>query len=99
MNSSGLSKQQHLTLLTILQGYPHVQSAYLFGSRAMGSFKENSDIDIVLTGEALTLTDIANILVQIEQTTIPFKVDVLIKHKIKNTALIEHINQFAVKWF
>ena len=99
MKYNGLSDKQQTVLIAILKNNIRVKSAYLFGSRAIGTYKENSDIDIALTGDALTLTDIADLLSQIELTTIPYKVDLLIKHKIKNSALLEHIDKFAVKLF
>ena len=88
-----------MKLIGILKNNSRVRSAYLFGSRAIGTYKENSDIDIVLIGDELTLTDIADLLSQIELTSIPYKVDLLVKHKIKNSALLEHIDKLAVKLF
>lgn len=99
MKYNGLSDKQQTVLITILKNNNRVKSACLFGSRAIGTYKENSDIDIVLIGDELTLTDLANLLNQIELTTIPYKVDLLIKHKIKNSALLEHIDKLAVKLF
>lgn len=96
---NGLSKKHEQTLIDILQSNVNIKSAYIFGSRAIGTYKESSDIDIVAIGKSLTLTDIASIQEVIELTTIPYKVDLLIKHKIKNEALMTHIDNFAVKLF
>jgi len=98
MTDNGLTTLHQQTIVAILKANEHVQSAWLFGSRALGTFKANSDIDIVVVGEELNLDDLANILTQIELTSIPFKVDVLIKHKIENDALINHIKEHGVRW-
>ncbi len=97
--NNGLSCKHQQLITEIVSLENHVQSAWLFGSRAIGSFKPNSDIDLVLVGEALTLSDLANILSALDQTTIPYKVDVLIKHQITNDALLKHIDEFGVLWF
>lgn len=96
--NNGLSTKQQSTLLQILKNNTKIDSALLFGSRAMGTYKESSDIDIALMGENLTLTEVANLLTEIELTTIPYKVDLLIKHKIKNKALVEHIEKYGIEF-
>lgn len=96
--NNGLTPQQQDTLTHIINANPKVEDILLFGSRATGNYRINSDIDIALVGEQLTSGDIANILNQIEQSTIPYKVDILITHKIKNKALLEHIQQYGEKW-
>lgn len=96
--TSGL-KANHIQLLVdIISASTHVESITLFGSRAMGTFSESSDIDLALEGEHLTLTDLGKIKSQIEQTSIPYQVDLLIKHKVTNLKLIEHIDNYGVVW-
>lgn len=75
-----------------------VKAAWLFGSRAMGTYRPNSDIDLVLEGDHITLSDVAAVLSEIELTTIPYKVDIVIKHKITSEKLLEHIEQYGVRW-
>ena len=99
MTANGLSDKQYLQLIDILSQNINIESALLFGSRAMGTYKDNSDIDIALFGKQLMLTDLSKLLSAIEETTIPYKVDLLIKHKIKNQALIDHIDQYGVEVF
>jgi predicted nucleotidyltransferase len=95
---NGLKEKHQQEIISIIQKQKNVHFAWLFGSRAMGNFKENSDIDIVIEGEELTLSDVEKILTNIELTTIPYKVDVLIKHKISNIELLKHIEEYGVRW-
>jgi len=96
---NGLKHKYQQRLLEILKTNPRIVSVSLFGSRAIGTYKVNSDIDLVLEGPELGLSDIATILAAIEQTSIPFSVDILIKHKIDNVKLLEHINTHGVLWY
>ena len=96
--NNGLKVEHQQKIISIIQKQVNVDSAWLFGSRAMGTYKDSSDIDIVLEGEKLTLSDLEKILTNIELTTIPYKVDVLIKHKITNMQLLEHIEKYGVRW-
>ena len=98
-SDNGLKHKYQQTLLDILKTNPRILSVSLFGSRAIGSYKANSDIDLVLEGSELGLSDVANILAEIEQTSIPFGVDILIKHKIDNDKLLEHIDTYGVRWY
>lgn len=54
----------------MLKNNNRVKSAYLFGSRAIGTYKENSDIDIVLIWDELTLTNIAALLDHINKLAV-----------------------------
>lgn len=94
----GLKKSHKELVIESLAKRDSVKSAWLFGSRAMGTYRQNSDIDLVVEGETITLSDVAAILSEIELTTIPYHVDILIKHKITNDKLLEHIEQYGVRW-
>nr|WP_246203201.1 nucleotidyltransferase domain-containing protein [Vibrio aestuarianus] len=76
---------------------PLVERAWVFGSRALGTFKESSDIDIALEGQSLTLNEIAMMLDTLDQSSLPYKVDLLIKHKITSPELLTHIEQHGLQ--
>lgn len=52
---------------------------YIFGSRAKGTFKEYSDIDIAvdLNGKSIPASVLAKILLAFEDSTLPYEVDVV----------------------
>ncbi len=63
---------------------------YIFGSRAKGTYKEYSDIDIAVdfNGEKLNTDVLGRTLIQFEDSTLPYEVDVIdlnaIEEKFKN---------------
>lgn len=76
-----------------------VERAVLYGSRAMGTYKISSDIDIVLFGDQLTLTDHAQLTATIDQTPMAQSVDLVLHSSIQNRALLEHIRRYGVEWY
>jgi len=102
MNSKqkdGLKEKYRQTLLNILTANPRVERVVLFGSRAMGTYTPESDIDLALYGDELTLTDLAKLKEEIDRTTIPQKVDLLLAKDIEKPELLEHIRKHGVEWW
>jgi predicted nucleotidyltransferase len=46
----GLSAQEFKIVLEVLSREPLLERAYVFGSRAKGNYKVNSDVDLALVG-------------------------------------------------
>ncbi|MEA2013527.1 MAG: nucleotidyltransferase domain-containing protein [Verrucomicrobiota bacterium] len=63
-------------------------TAFIFGSRATGSNTDTSDIDIALKGDRLTFGKISLIKEDLENSSIPYKIDLVnyseATEKIKN---------------
>jgi len=87
-----LSPEELARICAILETVPSVDKAVLFGSRAMGHARHNSDVDIMLYGDGLKLLDIMQISSLLEETTLPYQFD-LIRHDAKNQALLDHVKQ------
>ncbi|MCL1862287.1 MAG: restriction endonuclease subunit S [Defluviitaleaceae bacterium] len=94
----GLSKDNKQQLSDIFKQIPSLQKAVLFGSRAMGLHRHNSDVDIALYGDKLTLRDILKINFKIEETTMPYIFDFVLADGI-NEALQEHIAQHGQEMY
>ncbi len=93
----GLTAQQYDLIVRAVFKDPAVDSAYIFGSRAIGTFKEGSDIDIAIAGKKITLDTVARILETFEYSTLPYKVDIVVKNQIESVALLEHIKEHGVE--
>lgn len=93
----GLSEQQLQQIIAFIKNYPEVEKAVLFGSRAIDTFKEGSDVDIALFGEAVTASLAMGIKFDIEEDTyLPFFFDFIAWPTITNEALKEHIDKVGV---
>ena len=89
----GLKKAELLKIIQVLEAFPEIDEASFFGSRALGTFKPGSDIDIVLYGSSLgdNITRISYLLQQ--ETTLPYFFDILDYHEISNPELKQHIDR------
>jgi predicted nucleotidyltransferase len=94
-NQFGLINSILNQLQKILTQYPHISSAKIYGSRAKGTFHDRSDIDIALIGNDITRFEVAGILLELDESNIPYSFDFNIYHEIKNLALKEHIDRIG----
>lgn len=94
-------------LQDIFRQYPEIIQAKLYGSRAKGNYKANSDYDLALyfkkdqnTQEKYICTKIISAIQDdIEQTSLPYLFDIQAYHEISNLDLKEHIDRIGIVIF
>jgi uncharacterized protein len=85
---------------TVLAGFPQVEKALLYGSRAKGNYKNGSDIDLTLCGDAnLTLKVLTNVMDELDDLLLPYTIDLSIFRDISDSNLIEHIRRVGVTFY
>lgn len=90
----GLTESQEKILIGILQKYIKSGEVIVFGSRAMGTNTERSDIDIVLKNvEFFPPYSLGGLIDEVAESDFPYLADVLIYEEITNPALKEHIDR------
>jgi len=90
----GLDINDLKDIIKVLNKFTMVQSAVLFGSRAMGNQRKGSDIDIALKG-SISYHDLLEILVVLDKLELPYSFDILIYNNISEPALKEHIQRIG----
>lgn len=73
-----------------------IESVILYGSRAKGTYKPFSDVDITLVGSELTRSDLNHLLLSIDDLLLPYQFDISIFHNLKNPDLIDHIQRVGI---
>ena len=91
----GLKQQELESIKQILSSYSEVEKAIIYGSRAKGTHKPNSDIDISLMGSELTLGILNQISWKLDDLLLPYTFDLSNFHQINNVALVEHIERLG----
>lgn len=96
-NKLGLIEDDLQNVVSVLVQFPEVELASIFGSRAKGNYKNGSDVDIALKGKQLTFMIAARInSILNEETSMPYKFDVLNYETITNNELKEHIDRVGI---
>lgn len=100
MSSFGITEKSYAMLLELFTRQPEVEEAWLFGSRAKGTHKKGSDIDLAIKGKgchpclALAMANKAN-----EKLPIPYQVDIVDYCSIDNPALKAHIDRVGLLFY
>ena len=58
-----------------------------------------SDVDLVLYGDHLTLTDQAHLADALDKLTVPQRVDLVLHNAIDNDELCKHIERHGIEWY
>jgi predicted nucleotidyltransferase len=90
---TGLEPGDIKKIRKVFSAFKEIDIAKIYGSRAKGTFRPASDIDVCLFGEHLNLTILHEIEFQIDDLLLPFKFDLSIYHQISNPDFKDHINR------
>ncbi len=95
MNNHGLSKENVQIIKRIISNcIKNVEKVALFGSRAKGTFKKYSDIDLVLYGD-VTEQNINRLWTEFSYSILPYKVDICLYKNIHYLPFKRHIDEVA----
>ncbi len=94
----GLTDSEQALIREVLHRHPQVTGAKIFGSRAKGGFRPNSDVDLALWGDISTST-LAAIAGELDELPLPYLFDVQIYDAIRLRPLREHIDRVAQNFY
>ena len=71
----GLSDRTLQKIHEVFKQYPQIEKAILYGSRAIGTYQNGSDIDLTLCGEGLTHSILSKIDTDLDDLLLPYTID------------------------
>lgn len=83
----------------VLGTHPRVERALIYGSRAKGSHKPGSDIDLTLIGDGLEHRELLEIQDELDELLLPYTIDLSLFGAIRHTGLREHIQRVGREFF
>ena len=95
MQADSILPAQVSAIKAVLAEYPSVESASVFGSRAKGTNKPYSDVDVVVFGD-LDFIEVERIISDLDEQPTIYKYDVVAYKNINNTKLKNHIDRVGV---
>jgi uncharacterized protein len=90
-NRFGLKESTITVLQSVFKKYPEIEQALLYGSRAKGTYRNGSDIDLTLLGDKLTYSLLNQIETEIDDLLLPYSVDLSLYSHLDNAELLDHI--------
>lgn len=96
----GLSESTIQKICAVFGRHPQVKKAILYGSRAKGTYKNGSDIDLTLCGGSdLTLDALCRIRDELDDLLLPHEIDVSIFRDIGDPDVVDHIQRVGVPMY
>lgn len=89
----GLTDEVIQAIEGIFASHPEVEKAILYGSRAKGTFKDSSDIDVTLVGNTMDINCQMQIAYELDELLLPYKFDLSLYHHILQQDLKDHIQR------
>ena len=93
---TGLDAAKLETIRSLIGADRRVRRVRLFGSRAKGTWREGSDIDLAVQGEGIDRSDASRWAEELEEALFPWSVDVVIVDETTDQELIDHIDRVSV---
>jgi predicted nucleotidyltransferase len=95
----GLSENTLKVIRAVFEKQPKVEKAILYGSRAIGNYKNGSDIDLMVEGKQLRLEDLLEIMVRLDDLELPYKFDLSDRKSILDNELLEHVERVGIIFY
>lgn len=97
--SFGLSEETVTRIRQVLARFDAVEEAILYGSRAMGTHHEGSDIDLTLKGDRLDLSTLQRLDDALDALLLPYTFDLSIYDWLQQADLRAHIRRAGVSFY
>lgn len=95
----GLKEDTIKRIKAVFATFDAIEEVILYGSRAKGNYKNGSDIDLTMKGDALNLDIISGVYLQLDDLLLPYMFDLSIYSQIRNPDLVEHINRVGITFY
>lgn len=92
----GLNQEVVTQLGHVFSEFPEIDKVILYGSRAKGNHRLNSDIDLTVLGNQLTTSILTQVESRLDDLLLPQTIDLSDYTSLKNKALIEHIDRVGL---
>jgi predicted nucleotidyltransferase len=89
--ATGLTPQTLAQIADVLASFPELHRAILFGSRAKGTYKPGSDIDLALVGDSLDWRLLGRVYDALDDLLLPYRFSLVISDEETDSEVAAHI--------
>ena len=98
LNATGLTPKTFALIRDVFQRYPDVTRVVLFGSRAKGTARPESDIDLALDGD-ISPDTVSRIASDLDDQPLPYRFDIKPLGSIQHSELRSHIHRVGIECY
>ena len=99
LDKTGLPVKVIEQIVHCVAKYDAVERLILYGSRAKGTFKRGSDIDLAVYGHFESPLFIGQLLSELEALPTPYRFDVTDYYQLNHPTLKAHIDQYGLELY
>lgn len=99
MEKFGLDIEDIEKIQSVFSKYKSVNKVLIYGSRAMGTYRPSSDIDLSLLGADIDLSLQLQIESDLDDLMLPYKFDISLFDKISNQEFLDHIKRVGLEFY
>lgn len=92
----GLTDSEMQILHELFAENEKIEQVILYGSRAKGTYKPFSDVDISIVGKGLTEQDVNRLYAALDESPIPYMFDIFTFDTLKNEIRKDHSSRSGV---
>lgn len=97
--SFGLPGEAIERIKAVFRRHPEIERVQIFGSRAKGNYRHNSDIDLVFWGNNIDESLLAALAQELDELPLPYLFDIKNYAEITHDGLREHIQQYGKDFY
>lgn len=95
MDKFGLPENTIEKIKNLFKTINDIEEVKIFGSRSIGNYKPNSDIDFAICGKNIDEYMIRHIAAELDELPTPYKFDVINYNSIDNPKLKDNIDKYG----
>ena len=95
----GLNNDTVDQIKSVFRKHNEIEKVLLYGSRAKGNYRPNSDIDFTILGDKLDITIMNNISWELDDLMLPLTFDLSNYKNIVQNDLLEHIQRVGIVFY
>jgi len=95
----GLNEETIEALQRVFRKHDKIEQAIIYGSRALGTHKTGSDVDLTLVAPGCLMRDLLYIENELDDLLLPYQLDLSLYHHIDNPELLSHIARIGLTFY
>ena len=94
----GLSENSYKKITNLFKQFSEFEKVLIFGSRALGTYREGSDIDIAVFGRNISRETLRKFKIHYDDLNLPYQLDLIYYESIDNPSLKKHIDENGISF-